>query len=162
MHDSALLYLPYLHVSVHIHTVTEAIVDLYVAAIICCLGSEIHRDGYTVNATKYEAVAFVDDSTMNIPGGSYLLTIEVIPVSLNISQVQEFFVNINGSGTESVDITKAVGASTSLVILRTVNPLPPGNHLFTVGLKPFSHTLTGTFTELKREVELWILSPTRT
>lgn len=114
-----------------------------------------------MNATKYEAVAFVDDSTMKIPGGSYLFTIEVIPVSLDINQVVEFIVNINGSGTESVDITKGLGASASMVIIRTVNPLPPGNHLFTVEMKPFSQTLTGTFTELKREVELWILSPTR-
>ena len=115
-----------------------------------------------MNATKYEAIAFVDDITMNLQGGSYLFTIEAIPVSLDISQVLEFSLSINGSGTESVDIQGVFGASSRHVILRTVNPLPPGSHLFTVGLKPFSLTLTGTFTELKREVELWILSPTRT
>ena len=114
-----------------------------------------------MNATKYEAVAFVDDSTMNVGGGAYLLTIDVILVTLNITDVNAFLTNITRDGAMSFDIQGVPGASSNLVILRTVNPLAVGTHLFTIGLKLDSLTLTGTFTELVREVELWILPPAR-
>ena len=119
-----------------------------------------------MNATKYEAVAFVDvhDITMEVQGGTYLLTIAVIPVTLDITQVTQFITtNITGAGTVGVDIQGVPGVTANLVILRTVNPIPPGKLFFTVGLEPFSTspTLPGPFTELEREVELWILPPAR-
>lgn len=151
-HASALLHLPCIYICSN---------QSCYASIVCCLGTEIHRDGYTVNATKYEAVAFVDDSTMTVGGGVYLLTIEVIPVTLNITDIVGFITNITKDGTMSPDIQGVSGALNNLVILRTVNPLPPGNYFFTVGLTLYSLTLTGTFTELVREVELRILPPAR-
>ena len=121
--------------------------------------TDVHPDGYTVNATKYEAVAFVDDRTMVVRGGTYLLTVNIIPVTLNINDVVVFITTINGSGTESVDFQGIEGASKNLVVLRTVNPIPQGNYIFTLGLMPFSSTLPGTFSTLEREVELWVLPP---
>ena len=112
-----------------------------------------------MNATKYEAVAFVDDRTMMVQGGTYLLTVNIIPVTLNINDVVVFITTINGSGTESIDFQAVQGASVNLVVLRTRNPIPQGIYIFTIGLMPFSLTLPGTFTKLEREVELWILPP---
>ena len=114
-----------------------------------------------MNATKYEAVAFVDDLTMMVQGGMYLLTINIIPVTLDINEVLEFIATINGAGTESVDFQGIQGASTNLVVLRTRNPIPLGNYSFTIGLMPFSFTLPGMFSKLQREVELWILPHAR-
>ena len=130
-------------------------------SIVYCIASDVHPDGYTVNATKYEAVAFVDDVTMTVQGGTYLLTIEVIPTELNTTEVEQFIATINGTGTEMLDFQAALGATTNLVVLRTINPIPPRKHSFTVGLKPYSFTLPGPFTTLEREVELWILPPAR-
>ena len=112
-----------------------------------------------MNATKYEAVAFVDERAMMVQGGSYLLTINIIPVTLNINEVVEFITAINGAGSESTDFQGALGASTNLVVLRTRNPIPQGNYIFTIRLMPFSSTLPGPFTKLEREVELWVLPP---
>ena len=114
-----------------------------------------------MNATKYKAVAFVDDVTMTVQGGAYLLTIEVIPTELNTTQVEQFIATINGMGTEMLDFQAALGATTNQIVLRTINPIPPGKHSFTVELKPYSFTLPGPFTTLEREVELWILPPAR-
>ena len=125
------------------------------------IATDIHPDGYTVNATKYEAVAFVDDVTRMVQGGTYLLTIEVIATTLDTAKVQEFITNIIGTGTENVDFEGALGALVNQVVLRTINPIPPGNHSFTVSLQPFSFSLPGPFTTLQREVELWILAPAR-
>lgn len=130
-------------------------------SIVYCIATDIHPDGYTVNATKYEAVAFVDDATMMVPGGTYLLTIEVIPTELDTTKVEEFITTINGTGTEVLDFQGALGATTNQVVLRTINPIPPGKHSFTVRLKPFSFDLPGPFTTLEREVELWILPHAR-
>ena len=96
-----------------------------------------------------------------VPGGTYLLTIEVIPTELDTTKVEEFITTINGTGTEVLDFQGALGATTNQVVLRTINPIPPGKHSFTVGLKPFSFDLPGPFTTLDREVELWILPPAR-
>ena len=114
-----------------------------------------------MNATKYEAVAFVDDVTRMVQGGTYLLTIEVIATTLDTTKVQEFITNIIGTGTENVDFQGVLGALVNQVVLRTRNPIPPGNHSFTVSLQPFSFILPGPFTTLEREVELWILPPAR-
>ena len=131
----------------------------YFVSTVYYLAVGIHPDGYTVNATKYEAVAFVDDHTMAVQGGTYLLTVNIIPVTLNINDVVVFITTINGSGTESVDFQGIQGITTNLVVLRTVNSVPQGNYVFTLGLMPFSTTLSGPFTKLERDVELWILPP---
>ena len=146
-----------------VYSIVEVVVCSWIwsFSIVYCIATDFHLDGYTVNATKYEAVAFVNDVTMMVQGGTYLLTIEVIPSTLNITAVEEFFTTINGTGTERLDFQGNVGASNYQVILRTRNLIPPGKHSFTVELKPFSFILPGPFTALEREVELWVLPPAR-
>ena len=87
-----------------------------------------------MNATKYEAVLFVNESTNMVAGGTYLFTIGIIPVTLDLGTVIDFLAAVTGTGTDNVDFQTARGTSVDQVVVSAATPLPEGVYIFSVTL----------------------------
>ena len=87
-----------------------------------------------MNATKYEAALFVDESTHMVAEGTYLFTIGVVPVTLDISTVIEFIGAVSGTGTVNTDFAVNKGASADQLEVTALDPLPVGVYTFSISL----------------------------
>ena len=84
-----------------------------------------------MNATKYEVALFVDESTMMVADGTYLFTIGIIPVTLDIST--EFIGAVSGSGGD-VHTAFQVAGDVDRLVVSTQAPLPEGVYIFSISL----------------------------
>ena len=96
--------------------------------------SDVNSAGYTVNATKYEAALFVDESTNMVADGTYVFTIGIIPVTLDISTVIEFIGTVSGTGTVNTNFAVNGGASVDQLEVTALDPLPVGVYIFSISL----------------------------
>ena len=96
--------------------------------------SDINSAGYTVNATKYEAALFVDESTNMVAEGTYLFTIGIIPVTLDISTVIAFIGTVSGSGMVHNNFAVDGGTSVDQLVVTALEPLPVGVYIFSISL----------------------------
>ena len=90
-----------------------------------------------MNATTYEAALFVNESTNMVAEGSYLFTIGIIPVTLDIGMVLGFVGAVIGTGTENVNFQAARGATVEQVVVSALYPLPVGVYTFNIRLAIF-------------------------
>ena len=93
-----------------------------------------------MNATTYEAALFVNESTNMVAEGSYLFTIGIIPVTLDIGMVLGFVGAVIGTGTENVNFQAARGATVEQVVVSALYPLPVGVYTFNIRLAIFDGT----------------------
>ena len=87
-----------------------------------------------MNATKYEAALFVDESTSMVAEGTYLFTIDIIPVTLDISTVIAFIGTVSGTGTVQTNFAVDEGASFDQLVVTALDPLPVGVYTFSISL----------------------------
>ena len=123
--------------------------------------SDINSEGYTVNATKYEAALFVSESTNMVADGTILFTIGIIPVTLDINMVVEFLGAVTGSGTDNINFQAVQGASIDQVVVSAQDPLPAGVYTFSIELTIFSFANPHLIPSHVTEAEVWILPPPR-
>ena len=114
-----------------------------------------------MNATKYEAALFANESTNMVVGGTYLFTIGIIPVTLDLGTVLEFLAAVTGTGTDNVDFQAVRGTSVDQVVVRPVTPLPVGLYTFSVSLAIFDFDDPNPVVSHVSEAEVWILPPPR-
>ena len=125
------------------------------------IASDVNSEGYTVNATKYEVALFANESTNMVAGGTYLFTIGIIPVTLDLGTVIDFLAAVTGTGTDSVDFQAARGTSVDQVVVSAVTPLPVGVYTFSVSLAIFDFNHPDPVESQVSEAEVWILPPPR-
>ena len=87
-----------------------------------------------MNATKYETALFANESTNMVASGTYLFTIGIIPVTLDLGTVLEFLAAVTESGTDNVDFQTVRGTSVDQVVVSTVTPLTEGVYTFSIAL----------------------------
>ena len=87
-----------------------------------------------MNATKYEAALFVDESTNMVAEGTYLFTIGIIPVTLDISTVIAFIGTVSGSGMVHTNFAVDRGTSVDQLVVTALDPLPVGVYIFSISL----------------------------
>ena len=93
-----------------------------------------------MNATTYEAALFVDESTNMVAEGSYLFTIGIIPVTLDITTVIAFLGAVIGTGMDNANFQAARGAAVEQVVVSALGPLPVGVYTFNIILAIFDGT----------------------
>ena len=86
-----------------------------------------------MNATKYEAALFVDESTDMVAEGTYLFTVGIIPVTLDISTVIAFIGAVSGSGGD-VHTAFQVAGDVDRLVVSTQEPLLVGVYTFRISL----------------------------
>ena len=112
-----------------------------------------------MNATTYEAALFVDESTNMVAEGSYLFTIGIIPVTLDITTVLGFLGAVIGTGTENVNFQAATGAAVEQVVVSALDPLPVGVYTFNIILGILDIDGNDPVVSHVAEAEVWILPP---
>ena len=110
-----------------------------------------------MNATTYEAALFVDESTNMVAEGSYLFTIGIIPVTLDITTVIAFLGAVIGTGMDNANFQAARGAAVEQVVVSTLDPLPVGVYTSNIRLAIFDGT--DPVVSHVAEAEVWILPP---
>ena len=114
-----------------------------------------------MNATKYEAALFVDESTDMVAEGTYLFTIGIIPVTLDISTVIEFIGAVSGSGTVQINFVVDGGASVDQLVVSTQAPLPVGVYTFNIFLAILDFYNPDAGVSHVTEAEVRVLPPPR-
>ena len=114
-----------------------------------------------MNATKYEAALFVDESTKMVADGTYLFTIGIIPVTLDISTVIEFIGAVSGSGTVHTNFDVDKGASVDQLVVTALGPLPVGVYTFSISLAILDFDNPDPVVSHVTEAEVRVLPPPR-
>ena len=125
------------------------------------IASDVNSEGYTVNATKYEVAVFANESTNMVADGTYLFTIGIIPVTLDLGTVLEFIAAVTGTGTDNVDFQAVSGTSVDQVVVSTTASLPVGVYTFSVTLAIFDFDNPDPVESQVSEAEVRILPPPR-
>ena len=118
------------------------------------LDSDINSAGYILNATRYEAAAFVDEVNDMLGAGSYLFTINIMssdgsPIDNSVS----FFVSTSDTYFNDVE-----GSSNNIRVIVTADPIPAGTYTFFIRIQPFSFPIQPVF---EVEVEVRVLPQPR-
>ena len=114
-----------------------------------------------MNATKYEAALFVDESTNMVAEGTYLFTIGIIPITLDISTVLEFIGTVSGTGTVNINFEVARGASVDQLVVTALDPLPVGVYTFSISLTILDFANPDAVVSHVTEAEVRVLPPPR-
>ena len=114
-----------------------------------------------MNATKYEAAVFVDESTNMVAEGTYLFTIGIIPVTLDTSTVLEFIGAVIGTGMDNVNFEVPTSTSIDQVVVRTQDPLRVGVYTFSVTLAILFDNFLDPVVSHVTDAEVRILPPPR-
>ena len=123
------------------------------------IASDINSEGYTVNATKYEATLFIDESANAVPEGTYLFTIGIIPVTLDISTVVEFIASVTTQvGPFIIYYQTAQGASVEQIVVSTLDfPLHVGVYSLSISLAIIDFDNPDQGISHVTEAEVWVL-----
>ena len=124
------------------------------------IASDVNSEGYTVNATKYKVALFANESTHMVASGTYLFTIGIIPVTLDLGTVIDFLAVVTGTGTDSVDFQAVRGTSVDQVVVSIVT-LPVGVYTFSVSLAILDFNNPDQVESQVSEAEVRILPPPR-
>ena len=114
-----------------------------------------------MNATKYEVALFVDESTHMVTEGTYLFTIGIIPVTLDISTVIEFIGTVSGTGPVNINFDVDEGASVDQLVVTTLDPLPVGVYIFNISLVILDFDNPDLVVSYVTETEVRVLPPPR-
>ena len=113
-----------------------------------------HETGYILNATRYEAAAFVDEETNTLGTGSYLFTINIMSSDGSpIDDSASFFVTISNNNFRDV-----AGSSSNILVIVTNDVVPAGTYTFSIRIMPF---VFPTVPEFEVEAEVRILPQPR-
>ena len=123
--------------------------------------SDINSAGYTVNATKYEAALFVDESATMVAEGTYLFTIGIILDTLDISTVIAFIGTVSGTGTVNINFAVDEGTSVDQLVVTTLEPLPVGVYIFSIHLAILDFANPDPVVSHVTEAEVQALPPPR-
>jgi len=124
-----------------------------------CTASDVNSAGYTVNATKYEAALFVDESTNMVAEGTYLFTIGIILDTLDISTVINIFGAVSGSGG-NIHTAIQVADGVDQLVVSTQAPLAVGVYTFRISLTVVDFTNDPVVSHVI-EAEVRVLPPPR-
>ena len=114
-----------------------------------------------MNATKYEAAFFVDESTHMVAEGTYLFTIGIIPVTLDIDTEIAFIGTVSGTGTVNTNFAVNGGASVDQLVVTALDPLPVGVYTFSISLSIFTFANPDAGVSHVTEAEVRALPPPR-
>ena len=114
-----------------------------------------------MNATKYEVALFVDESTNMVAEGTYLFTIGIIPVTLDISTVITFIGAVSGTGTVQTNFAVDEGASVDQLVVTALDPLHVGVYTFNISLVILDFTFFDPVVSHVTEAEVRVLPPPR-
>ena len=113
-----------------------------------------------MNATKYEAALFVDESTHMVAEGTYLFTIGIILDTLDISTVISFYGAVSGSGTAILTAIQVAEGVDELVV-STQAPLPVGVYTCSISLIVLDFDNPDAGVSHVTEAEVRVLPPPR-
>ena len=114
-----------------------------------------------MNATKYEVALFVDESTNMVAEGTYLFTIGIIPVTLDISTVITFIGAVSGTGTVQTNFAVDEGASVDQLVVTALDPLHVGVYTFNISLAILDFIFFDPVVSHVTEAEVRVLPPPR-
>ena len=96
-----------------------------------------------------------------VADGTYLFTIGIIPVTLDISMVFEFIGLVVGSGSDNINFQAVPGDTIDQVVVIAQDPLPMGVYTFSIELTIFSSANPDLIASHVTEAEVRILPPPR-
>ena len=113
------------------------------------LDSDINSAGYILNATRYEAAAFVDEVNDMLGAGSYLFTINIMsgdgsPVDNNVI----FVLSPSDSNFNDVE-----GSSSNIRVIVTADPITAGTYMFIIRIQPVTFPIPPV-SEVEAEVRV--------
>ena len=113
-----------------------------------------------MNATKYEAALFVNESTKMVAERTYLFTIGVILDTLDISTVLNIFGAVSGSGGD-IHTAIQVADGVDQLVVSTQAPLTEGVYTFRISLTVVDTSTSDPVVSHVTEAEVRVLPPPR-